>query len=158
MNSCPTTSLDQALKLLVSMAAFSASSLRPEHVTNRTRPKNATENRQRCPFGYFSFTSNIDSHWITSGMSAERVLEVHGAVRWLQCSKPCCPDVWKAPNDLALTESPATHRVEGVLPCCPKCKAVARPNVQMFGGDSGFSRARRGAQNSRSSDWARQVS
>lgn len=108
---------------------------------------------QRCPFGFFSFTSNIDSHWITSGMSAERVLEVHGAVRWLQCSKPCCPDVWKAPNDLALTESPATHRVEGVLPCCPKCKAVARPNVQMFGGDSGFSRARRGAQNSRYDAW-----
>ena len=22
--------------------------------------------------------------------------EVHGAVKWLQCSKPCCPDVWKA--------------------------------------------------------------
>ena len=24
------------------------------------------------------------------------VQQVHGAVRWLQCSKPCCPDVWKA--------------------------------------------------------------
>ena len=68
-------------------------------------------------------------------MSAERVLEVHGAVRWLQCSKPCCPDVWKAPSDLQLTED-ATHRVAGVMPTCPKCKAVARPNVQMFGGDS----------------------
>lgn len=108
---------------------------------------------QKCPFGFFSFTSNIDSHWITSGMSAERVLEVHGAVRWLQCSKPCCPDVWKAPNDLGLTEDATSHRVAGVMPCCPKCKAVARPNVQMFGGDSGFSRARRGAQNTRYDAW-----
>mmetsp|Transcript_41618 Transcript_41618/g.99111 ORF Transcript_41618/g.99111 Transcript_41618/m.99111 type:complete len:845 (+) Transcript_41618:33-2567(+) len=108
---------------------------------------------QRCPFGFFSFTSNIDSHWIASGMSAERVLEVHGAVKWLQCSKPCCPDVWKAPADLCLAEDPHTHRVQGVLPSCPKCKAVARPNVQMFGGDSGFSRARRGAQNTRYDAW-----
>jgi len=107
---------------------------------------------QRCPFGFFSFTSNIDSHWIASGMSAERVLEVHGAVKWLQCSKPCCPDVWKAPPDLGLAED-STHRVTGALPTCPKCKAVARPNVQMFGGDSGFSRARRGAQNTRYDAW-----
>ncbi|CAJ1460076.1 unnamed protein product, partial [Effrenium voratum] len=89
---------------------------------------------------------------IASGMSAERVLEVHGAVKWLQCSKPCCPDVWKAPPDLGLAED-STHRVTGALPTCPKCKAVARPNVQMFGGDSGFSRARRGAQNTRYDAW-----
>lgn len=108
---------------------------------------------QRCPFGFFSFTSNIDTHWISSGTSADRVLEVHGAVKWLQCSKPCCPDVWKAPADLCLAEDPHTHRVQGVLPSCPKCKAVARPNVQMFGGDSGFSRARRGAQNTRYDAW-----
>jgi len=107
---------------------------------------------KRCPFGFFSFTSNIDSHWITSGMVADRVLEVHGAVRWLQCSKPCCPDVWKAPSDLGLTED-VNHRVQGELPTCPKCKAVARPNVQMFGGDSAFSRARRGSQNNKYDAW-----
>ena len=56
--------------------------------------------------------------------------EVHGAVKWLQCSKPCCPDVWKAraerrsrrglglgfsqaPADLCLAEDPHTHRVQG---------------------------------------------
>jgi len=108
---------------------------------------------QRCPLGFFSFTSNIDSHWITSGTSSERVLEVHGAVRWLQCSRPCCPDVWRAPKDLGLTEDSETHRVRGVLPTCPKCKAVARPNVQMFGGDSGFSKARRSSQFGRYDSW-----
>ncbi|CAE7282589.1 unnamed protein product [Symbiodinium natans] len=59
----------------------------------------------------------------------------------------------RAPADHSLAEDPQTHRVQGVLPTCPKCKAVARPNVQMFGGDSGFSRARRGAQNTRYDAW-----
>mmetsp|Transcript_1069 Transcript_1069/g.4420 ORF Transcript_1069/g.4420 Transcript_1069/m.4420 type:complete len:1047 (+) Transcript_1069:230-3370(+) len=111
---------------------------------------------ERCPLGFFSFTSNIDSHWTTSGVSSDRVLEVHGAVRWLQCSKPCCPDVWKAPKDLGLTALP-THRVAGVLPTCPKCKAIARPNVQMFGGDAGFSKARRAAQFGKYDAWLKQL-
>lgn len=111
---------------------------------------------QRCPLGFFSFTSNIDSHWIASGLGADRVLEVHGAVRWLQCSKPCCPDVWKAPKDLGLTPLP-THRVSGILPTCPKCKAIARPNVQMFGGDAAFSKARRAAQFSKYDAWLKQL-
>lgn len=108
---------------------------------------------QRCPLGYFSFTSNIDGHWISSGMTPDKVLEVHGAVRWLQCSSPCCPDVWKAPKDFSLIEDPITHRVRGVLPTCPKCQAIARPNVQMFGGDSAFSGARRASQSSRYHAW-----
>lgn len=112
---------------------------------------------QRCPLGFFSFTSNIDSHWVSSGTPADRVLEVHGAVKWIQCSKPCSPDVWKAPKDLGLVEDLVTHRVQGVLPTCPKCRAVARPNVQMFGGDSGFSKARRGAQFSRYDAWLKQL-
>lgn len=113
---------------------------------------------KRCPLGFFSFTSNIDSHWTASGMSSDRVLEVHGAVRWLQCSKLCCPDVWKASNDLGLTEDEQTHRVHGVLPTCPKCKAVARPNVQMFGGDSSFSGARRASQKAKYDAWLKSMS
>ncbi|CAE7038396.1 unnamed protein product [Symbiodinium sp. KB8] len=81
----------------------------------RFRVPQATPTGQRCPFGFFSFTSNIDTHWISSGTSADRVLEVHGAVKWLQCSKPCCPDVWKAPADLCLAEDPHTHRVQGAV-------------------------------------------
>lgn len=112
---------------------------------------------QRCPLGFFSFTSNIDSHWAASGMRADNVLEVHGAVRWLQCSVPCCPDVWRAPRDLGLSEDEATHRARGALPTCPKCQAVARPNVQMFGGDSGFSKARRGAQFVKYDAWLKRL-
>lgn len=117
----------------------------------------AREWGQRCPLGFFSFTSNIDSHWVASGTKGDNVLEVHGAVKWLQCSKPCAPDVWKAPKDHGLVEDPVTHRVQGILPTCPKCKAVARPNVQMFGGDSGFSKARRGAQFSRYDAWLKSL-
>lgn len=111
---------------------------------------------RRCPLGYFSFTSNIDSHWMASGVGADRVLEVHGAVRWLQCSKPCCPDVWRAPKDHGLSMLP-THRVAGDLPRCPKCGACARPNVQMFGGDAGFSKARRAAQFAKYDSWLKSL-
>lgn len=113
---------------------------------------------KKCPLGSFSFTSNIDSHWSMSGFDNERILEVHGAVRWLQCSKPCCADVWKAPaQGLGLVEDKDTHRVRGVLPTCPKCKSVARPDVQMFGGDTGFSKARRSVQLNRYDAWLKSL-
>ena len=32
-------------------------------------------------------------------------------------------------------------QVRGVLPTCPKCQGVARPDVQMFGRDTAFSKA-----------------
>lgn len=111
---------------------------------------------QKAPLGCFSFTSNIDSHWTASGFDSERVIEIHGAVKWLQCSKPCCADVWRAPKDLKLVED-AAHRVRGTLPVCPKCKAVARPNVQMFGGDANFSKARRSAQLNRYEAWLKKL-
>mmetsp|Transcript_57621 Transcript_57621/g.166827 ORF Transcript_57621/g.166827 Transcript_57621/m.166827 type:complete len:1106 (-) Transcript_57621:140-3457(-) len=110
----------------------------------------------KCPLGFYSFTSNIDSHWSASGVASDRILEVHGAVKWLQCSVPCCSDVWRAPKDLRLSAT-HTHRVAGDLPVCPKCKAVARPNVQMFGGDRGFSKARRESQFSKYDGWLKQL-
>jgi len=106
----------------------------------------------KVPLGAFSFTSNIDSHWAKSKWK-EGIVEVHGAVRWLQCSKPCCPDVWRSPACHGLTEDPVSHRVRGKLPTCPKCGAVARPNVQMFGGDTAFGKARRSAQVNRYEAW-----
>jgi len=106
-----------------------------------------------APFGGFSFTSNIDSHWASSGLDEDRIVEVHGAVRWLQCSEPCCPDVWQAPKDLNLEEDPDTHRVRGFLPACPKCGSVARPAVQMFGRDTAFSRERRKMQVAKYDAW-----
>lgn len=112
---------------------------------------------EQVPLGAFSFTSNIDSHWAASGWSKRRIIEVHGVVTWLQCSKPCCGDVWEAPPSLGLTEDPSTHRAVGQLPQCPKCNAVARPNVQMFGGDNGFAKSRRAMQINRYDGWLKRM-
>lgn len=101
---------------------------------------------EAAPLGESSFTSNIDSHWALSGWDPARIVEVHGAVKWLQCSRPCSPDVWEAPADLGLTEDEETYRAVGELPTCPKCGAVARPQVQMFGKDLAFSKQRRNQQ------------
>mmetsp|Transcript_127089 Transcript_127089/g.244948 ORF Transcript_127089/g.244948 Transcript_127089/m.244948 type:complete len:1218 (+) Transcript_127089:123-3776(+) len=111
----------------------------------------------RAPLGAFSFTSNIDSHWITSGWDHRRICEVHGAVSWLQCSRGCCPDVWVAPKDLGLKENPKTHRVEGDSPVCRKCGKPARPCVQMFGGDQGFAKGRRNLQITRYDGWLKKL-
>lgn len=101
---------------------------------------------EQAPLGAFSFTSNIDSHWENCGWPANRIIEVHGAVRWLQCSKDCNKEVWAAPKDLGLKEDPQTCRVSGELPRCPACNAIARPCVQMFGGDTAFCKSRRAGQ------------
>mmetsp|Transcript_124987 Transcript_124987/g.365059 ORF Transcript_124987/g.365059 Transcript_124987/m.365059 type:complete len:683 (+) Transcript_124987:125-2173(+) len=117
----------------------------------------AREWGQRCPLGFFSFTSNIDAHWARSGWREDRILECHGALRWLQCSVPCSEDIWDTPEDLDLTEDPRTHRAIGDLPICPKCGAVARPCVLMFGGDAGFSRQGRRRQEWFYNDWVERI-
>lgn len=112
---------------------------------------------KRAVAGAFSFTSNIDNHWAKSGFPDNRILECHGALRWLQCSAPCCEELWETPEDLLLKEDPKTHRVIGDLPVCPRCQAVARPCVMMFGGDEGFSVQGRRKQHRLYKAWFRNV-
>jgi NAD-dependent SIR2 family protein deacetylase len=60
------------------------------------------------------------------------VTECHGAIGALQCSRPCHEDTWPASGvEVAVDE--ATMRAEPPLPTCPRCGAVARPNILMFG-------------------------
>lgn len=108
----------------------------------------------KVPLGAFSFTSNIDSHWLESGWDEGRLVEVHGAVRWLQCSQACTDDVWRA-GDLGLCEE--QFRAKGELPRCPRCGAIARPNVMMFGEDPAFSKVRRAQQTSKYESWIRSL-
>jgi NAD-dependent SIR2 family protein deacetylase len=78
----------------------------------------------------FVFTSNIDSHFQTAGFSAERIIECHGSLANLQCSKACSKEIW--PSSFYPSVDEATLRCAGPLPQCPRCGAVARPNVLMF--------------------------
>jgi len=89
------------------------------------------------------FTSNVDGAFQAAGFAPETVVECHGAIGMLQCTRPCHDGTWSADGsaseatgrrdrvDVAIDE--ATMRARPPLPACPRCGAVARPNILMFG-------------------------
>ncbi|MFO0552419.1 MAG: Sir2 family NAD-dependent protein deacetylase [Polyangiaceae bacterium] len=82
--------------------------------------------------GAFVFTSNVDGAFQRAGFDPERVVECHGAIDFLQCVKPCSNDIFGADGfEPDIDES--TFRARGELPTCPRCGALARPNILMFG-------------------------
>jgi len=83
--------------------------------------------RYRLPV--FVVTSNVDGQFQRAGFPDERVLEVHGSIHHLQCTTPCCEALWG--NDGTFEIDEATMRSRQV-PRCPRCGAVARPNILMF--------------------------
>lgn len=65
-------------------------------------------------------------------------LSILGCLKVLQCTKPDCNQIWEV--DLEDLPGPdlldAQLRFTGditLLPSCPKCNSLARPNVSMFG-------------------------
>lgn len=86
---------------------------------------------QKQPQGYFVFTSNVDGHFQRAGFDAQRIVECHGSLNFLQCTQSCRQDIWPA-DDVAVTVDETTVRATSPLPNCPRCGAVARPNVLMF--------------------------
>jgi hypothetical protein len=53
---------------------------------------------------------------------------VHGSIHRLQCLAGCGAPVWSADGtDVAV--DPATMRARPPLPTCPRCDALARPNI-----------------------------
>lgn len=81
--------------------------------------------------GYFVFTSNVDGQFQIAGFDEERIEECHGSIHHLQCSRPCSQDIWEARGvDPDVDET--QFRAREPLPRCPKCGALARPNVLMF--------------------------
>jgi NAD-dependent SIR2 family protein deacetylase len=78
----------------------------------------------------FVVTSNVDGQFQKAGFPADRILEVHGSIHHLQCTTPCSEAIWD--NDERIEVDEATMRARQV-PRCPRCRAVARPNILMFG-------------------------
>jgi NAD-dependent SIR2 family protein deacetylase len=71
----------------------------------------------------------VDGHFQRLGF--ENICEVHGSLVHLQCTRPCSREIWEA-GDLEIHVDEAGFRATGELPHCPRCGAVARPNVLMF--------------------------
>jgi len=80
----------------------------------------------------FVFTSNVDGHFQRAGFDPERVVEIHGSIHWLQCTRPCGARPFPADGFVVAVDDSTMRAVEP-LPLCPSCRALARPNVLMFG-------------------------
>src|SRR5262245_17328293 len=80
--------------------------------------------------GWFVFTSNVDGHFQRAGFNPAKIVERHGSLEHLQCQQLCTADIW--PADEGEVEVDEAFRARGLLPACPRCGGLARPNVLMF--------------------------
>jgi len=96
---------------------------------------------------FFIFTSNVDTHSLTSGFQSHEIYEIHGNTELWQCSIPCCESLWNAPKQFSFQIDMATMRAadgpvsnadklsenwKGNHPTCIHCGAKARPSILMF--------------------------
>lgn len=81
--------------------------------------------------GAFVFTSNVDGQFQAAGFDPAAIVECHGSIHHLQCTRPCCDAVWPA-DELAPDVDMDACRLISALPLCPRCGALARPNILMF--------------------------
>eukprot|EP01130_Rhizamoeba_saxonica_P016762 TRINITY_DN7812_c0_g1_i1.p1 TRINITY_DN7812_c0_g1~~TRINITY_DN7812_c0_g1_i1.p1 ORF type:complete len:427 (+),score=85.17 TRINITY_DN7812_c0_g1_i1:95-1282(+) len=84
----------------------------------------------------FIFTSNIDSQFQKAGFAEDVIYEAHGSLGYLQCTDEDCKIVWKQDVNLDINEDLVVVD-KNMLPKCPQCGNLARPNVSMFG-DNNF--------------------
>lgn len=85
----------------------------------------------RMPHGARVFTSNVDGQFEKAGFAADTVYACHGSIHTMQCTVPCCETLWPA-SEFDPDVDEATCMLRGELPRCPRCGALARPNVLMF--------------------------
>ena len=105
----------------------------------------------RMAAGSFVYTSNVDSHFQHAGFDADRIVEAHGSLGWMQCTGDCGIDPYDSdPYRVEIDE--ATMRALDPLPECPNCGALARPNVLMFG-DRDWTGTRSDGQHQRFERW-----
>jgi NAD-dependent SIR2 family protein deacetylase len=105
--------------------------------------------------GAFVFTSNVDGQFQKAGFDPERIVEVHGSLGWMQCTRSC--GVGIVPSEgVRVAVDEATMRARPPLPACSRCGALARPNVLMFG-DSAWDPSRSDRQERRLYQWLRAV-
>jgi len=110
---------------------------------------------QDRPFGSFVFTSNVDGQFQKAGFPDDGVIECHGSIHYLQCTRACGKAIWPA-DDVRVEVDEATIRAGPAFPSCPECGAIARPNILMFR-DWEWDRGRCAGQHTRYVHWLRKV-
>jgi len=110
----------------------------------------------RYRHGSFVFTSNVDGQFQKAGFGEERIVECHGSIHTLQCLEDCGNLLWSA-EDFHPEIDSDSGRLLSPLPRCPRCKALARPGILMFG-DDGWNDSRTRGQERLFRNWRRTVS
>lgn len=109
----------------------------------------------RLPGGVFVFTSNVDGQFQKAGFAADRIVECHGSIHHLQCFDACHEAIWPASGFMPEVDA-AECLLTSDLPRCPRCGAIARPNILMFG-DWGWLSEQTEAQQQRLRAWLQAV-
>lgn len=106
---------------------------------------------ERMRLGGFVVTSNVDGQFQRAGFDPGRIVEVHGTIDALQCTRKCGVGIFEAgAGEVPVDET--TMRAVPPLPECPSCGALARPNILMFG-DWDWHHERSEAQTGRFRRW-----
>lgn len=79
---------------------------------------------------YFVVTSNIDAHFTLAGFHKERLFEVEGNCRNLQCSRGCHNRIY--PGDEILSKM-AQNQENGKVPIpkCPECGGMMQVHIEV---------------------------
>lgn len=85
---------------------------------------------ERFNLAAYVATSNVDGQFQKAGFPEESILEFHGSIHHLQCTRPCCDRIWENRETFRIDE--ASMRADHV-PLCSRCGSAARPNILMFG-------------------------
>jgi len=105
--------------------------------------------------GAFVYTSNVDGHFARAGFASEHIVECHGSIHHLQCLDNCAGEIWEATRFMPAVDT-ENCLLTSLLPNCPRCGALARPNILMFG-DYSWEEARTGSQQMRFYEWRKSV-
>lgn len=84
---------------------------------------------------YFVCTSNIDNYFERAGFDKDKIYEVHGTMKYLQCmDKKCASRHGVVEMDSSKTPVfDKTTLIASSMPSCMHCSNILRPNVSMFG-------------------------
>lgn len=106
--------------------------------------------------GHFVFTSNVDGQFQRAGFDPARIFECHGALDYLQCMRDCGEPAFPS-DEYEPRIDEESCRARGPLPRCPRCGALARPNVLLFG-DFGWDGSLYDEQEERLTTWLETIS
>ncbi len=104
----------------------------------------------RLPYGAFVLTSNVDGQFQRGGFDERRVVECHGSIHHVQCTRECGRPLASA-DGIEVDVDPTTFRARAPLPRCA-CGALLRPAILMFG-DGSWDDSRTSAQEQRLDAW-----